>query len=216
MSCSVRGCKNKVTAKGWCSKHYMRNKRHGSPTATVADSQAALPTVARTATTNADDPNNRTKAFLIDRNSLYTMSEIAKLFKMSSRSLSDAASHVPSAGEVFGRLAYNLPDVARAVWGLDLSDEDSDDPYAGLKPGERKAIIESQLKYVDLQAKLGFYTSTDALHYFIAEKFKTIDIALSTLPDHIEREVGLSPEQLAIVDREIDKLRLLLTEQEVT
>ncbi len=30
-TCAVPGCKNPTSAKGWCSMHYMRWKRHGDP-----------------------------------------------------------------------------------------------------------------------------------------------------------------------------------------
>lgn len=31
MSCAIEDCTAKVVARGWCRKHYMRWKRHGSP-----------------------------------------------------------------------------------------------------------------------------------------------------------------------------------------
>lgn len=33
--CSVDGCDNTATRRGWCKKHYMRWKRHGDPTITL-------------------------------------------------------------------------------------------------------------------------------------------------------------------------------------
>jgi len=91
-----------------------------------------------------------------------------------------------------------------------LGTEDEADPYAGLKPAERKALIDSQIRFIDLQAALGLYTHTDDTHTFLADKFKTLDLQLATLPDQVEREAGLSPEQLTIIDREVDKMRLML------
>jgi len=202
--CSIRGCQNATFSKGWCSKHYKRNQRYGDP-----EGFASNPTP--NAPIKKKPPSQRSQAFLIDRNSLYTMGELAKLFKMSNRGLSDAAKEVRAEGEIYGKLAYSLPEVAQAVWGLTIQDGDAEDPYAGLKPSDRKALIESQIKYVELQAILGRYTSTDETHSFIAEKFKALDLHLATLPDHIERECGLTPEQLTSVDREVDKMRRTLT-----
>lgn len=31
MSCSIEGCDGAVRARGWCSKHYQRWKKHGDP-----------------------------------------------------------------------------------------------------------------------------------------------------------------------------------------
>jgi len=215
--CSVRGCQNPNFAKQLCSAHYKRNQRYGSPTGSAADDPAAnnQPEATSTSQNRVSGREGNAKRWVIDRNDIYTQLELSKLLQMTPRHVSEQIGNLRSTGTVNGKLAYSLPETARKIFGIDLSTEDGDDPYAGLKPAERKAVIESQLKYVELQVKLGNYVSTDDLHHFIAEKFKVIDISLSTLPDHIEREVGLSPEQLAIVDREIDKLRVTLTEQEI-
>ncbi|KKK57923.1 hypothetical protein LCGC14_3049580, partial [marine sediment metagenome] len=37
MSCTVGGCDGKHYAKGYCSKHYMRNYKYGSPYITLVD-----------------------------------------------------------------------------------------------------------------------------------------------------------------------------------
>jgi len=204
-NCSVSGCQKNVFAKGWCSMHYKRNQRYGSPTGKPqVDTAPVRPE-------KKSKNSQRAQAFLIDRNSLYTMSELGKLFKMSNRALSDAAKEVRALGETAGRLAYSLPEVAQAVWGLTVQDGDEDDPFAGLKPADRKSLIESQIKYIELQHARGKYTVTDETHSYIAEKFKNLDMHLATLPDHIERECGLTPEQLSSVDREIDKMRRMLT-----
>jgi len=31
MKCSINNCENKVEARGWCNKHYLRWQRHGDP-----------------------------------------------------------------------------------------------------------------------------------------------------------------------------------------
>lgn len=201
--CSIGDCQKPNFARGWCAAHYKRNQRYGSPT--------GKPTV--DTTIQREQPkatNHRSQAFLIDRNSLYTMGELAKLFKMSNRALSDTAKEVRAQGEMFGRLAYSLPEVAQAVWGYTITDDDGDDPYAGMKPAERKAQIESQIKYVELKAVLGKYTVTDETHQYIAEKFKVLDLQLATLPDEVERQVGITPEQLSIIDNCVNKMRRML------
>lgn len=35
--CKIKDCKNKVKAKGWCSKHYMRWRRYGDPNVVKID-----------------------------------------------------------------------------------------------------------------------------------------------------------------------------------
>ena len=32
MNCSIENCRRHATARGWCSKHYQRWRKHGSPT----------------------------------------------------------------------------------------------------------------------------------------------------------------------------------------
>ena len=36
-TCSIDGCENKHTSKGWCLKHYMRNYRQGDPNKVLFD-----------------------------------------------------------------------------------------------------------------------------------------------------------------------------------
>jgi len=178
--------------------HYKRNQRYGSPTGKTPVDTKPIPKTSN---------DGRSKAFLIDRNSIYTASEIGKLFKMSNRSVSEGLGNVASVGEANGRLAYSLPEVAQAIWGLTLEDADADDPYAGLKPSDRKMLIESQIKFVDLQDIRGKYTHTDESHQYLADKFKKLDMQLAILPDQVEREAGLTPEQLSIIDRCVDTMR---------
>ena len=42
--CSVNGCQNPLTSRGWCNKHYSRWRRHGDPLKTVnfSDPELAL------------------------------------------------------------------------------------------------------------------------------------------------------------------------------
>lgn len=41
--CSVPGCERTTRARGWCSMHYARNARHGSPTITLCIRHAGTP-----------------------------------------------------------------------------------------------------------------------------------------------------------------------------
>ena len=72
--CVVDGCRNFIVGQGWCSKHYMRNLRHGSPTARipgeVVDGRRVCPTC-RVDKPLVDWTNGVCKACACERSAAY-------------------------------------------------------------------------------------------------------------------------------------------------
>jgi len=79
-----------------------------------------------------------------------------------------------------------------------------------MKATDRKAWLESHIKEVELKEKQGLYIHVDEVHAMLSGLFKELDLKLHTLPDEIERQVGITPEQLSALDAEINAVRLRL------
>jgi len=190
--CKIDSCTKKEFRDGWCMMHHKRNERYGDPAGKPDRLVEKKPV----------------SSFVIDRHRLYTNAEIARLFNMNGRSLASKLESVRPSGEENGKLTYALADAGKAIWARTVTKvSDEDDPYFGLSPAERKYQVESEIKYIELQDLLGDYTITHETHRFIAEKFKELDLGLSAIPDEIERAAGLTPEQLSVVDRVLNKIR---------
>lgn len=140
-----------------------------------------------------------------DPNLIWTISSLARVFDMDRRTIKKRLDGVKQTGMVKGHPAYLLCDAAPAVFGKAYYAKEGD-----LKPTDRKAYYESELKRIELEAVLGNYMHTDEAHQYLADLFKEMDLRLSILPDNIERKEGIKAELTLSIEQEVDKIRLLL------
>jgi len=139
----------------------------------------------------------------------YSMNQIAALFKMAPSTVSRQMNGVPAgAMDKRNRPLFDLPTAARVLYGgMKITD---DDRHGGMTPQDRKAMVEYESKMIDLQAKNREYVLLEDMRMFLAERFKKMDLLLSTLPDEVERQVGIEPDQLVVIDNVIDTIRTQL------
>lgn len=189
--CEIDGCKGKHVAKGLCAKHYMRVKKFGDPYHGDTVDEPELKEL----------PEDDQK---LSRN----ISQLSAFVGVDKRIISSKISGLPPTGKRNGRDVYNVPSVMRILFGGMPSTPD--DPYPGMKPTDRRAMVAYEIDWIELMHKRKEYLNANEVHEFLAERFKEMDLRLATMPDEIERQAGLSPEQLSVVDRVINDIRPLL------
>ena len=79
-----------------------------------------------------------------------------------------------------------------------------------LKPFERRAYYQGELDKLKLQVERGELVPSFEVEAQMARLFKLITRALDTLPDILERDVGMTNRQLERMDRLLDELRTAL------
>lgn len=117
------------------------------------------------------------------------------------RRLADAK--VKAAGKRRGGPVYALRDAVRALL----------DPDATRDPFRRKADLQSEGLELRLKAERGELIPRDDVQRTYAEALKPLRLMLETLPDVLERDVGLAPAQVARAERVIDEVRAQMHDQ---
>lgn len=114
-----------------------------------------------------------------------------------------AAAGVKAAREVGGNPRYLLKDVLPVLY---QGQGDAFDPDK-LKPFERKAFYQAEREKLSLQVDRGELVSSLEVEQEQGRILKIMAQALDTLPDVLERDVGLSPQQAIRVEGHCDELR---------
>ncbi len=131
-----------------------------------------------------------------------SVTQISHAFRLAretvSRRLADAK--VKPTGKSRGGPAYELRDVVRALL----------DPDAAKDPFRRKADLQSEEIELRLKVERGELIPRDDVRETWAEALKPVRLALETLPDVLERDVALTPAQVACAERVIDEVRTQL------
>jgi hypothetical protein len=101
-----------------------------------------------------------------------------------------------------GYPVYRLRDVVTAL----TSGEEGFDPDR-LKPWERKAHYQAEHEKLRLQVERGELVPAIEVERGHGQIFAIATQAFDTLPDVLERDVGLTPLQLARVEKHVDETR---------
>jgi hypothetical protein len=115
-----------------------------------------------------------------------------------------AAAKVPPSGEVRKLAVYRLRDALRALYlGLDDGSIDPDK----LDPHSRHAHYKAEREKQSLATDAGELILREAYRDEVARVAKLVSQSLDAIPDLLERDCALTPEQVMRVQRELDKLR---------
>jgi len=82
-----------------------------------------------------------------------------------------------------------------------------------LKPFERKAHYQAEREKLSLQVERGELLSSIEVEQEQGRILKIVAQGLDTLPDVLERDVGLSPQQAMKVEEHVDEIRSALYEE---
>lgn len=119
--------------------------------------------------------------------------------------------NVKPAGTCSGHPVYKLSDAVPAILGMH-NGGDPDDPRT-LPPEKRRAWYQSERVRVELEVSNGKLIPVAEVE--MAEFVKRAVQFLQTLPDILERDAGLTPEQVQRTQDCIDRLRGQMYEAQV-
>ena len=119
-----------------------------------------------------------------------------------SRRLAEA--NVRGVEERRGHPVYRPRDALTAIYGAGVGE--SSDPD-GMRPFERKAHYQAEHEKLRLQVERGELVPSIEVEQGHGQIFAIVTQAFDTLPDVLERDVGLSPLQLARVEKHVDETR---------
>ncbi|MFK4014892.1 DUF1441 family protein [Cobetia marina] len=115
-----------------------------------------------------------------------------------------AAGVVP-AGQRGGTSVYALADVGPALYS-DMIGGTGIDPD-NLPPQERKAWYQSETERVKLEQQLRLLVPVEDAHREMSRLAKAVASGLDSLADMLERDAGLTPETIQLVEDTTDALR---------
>ena len=116
---------------------------------------------------------------------------------------------VKPCGKHNGYPIYNLRDVAEFTGGSYVADQtpfDQCDPDK-LPPKDRDSWYSSENKRLNFQEKEGSLLDKNAVQETVAEVFKKVALTFDTLADVMERDVGVTPEQIDKINEVCDNIR---------
>ena len=115
-----------------------------------------------------------------------------------------AAGVVP-AGQRGSTSVYALEDVGPALYSdmIGAAGSDPDD----LPPQDRKAWYQSETERVKLEQQLRLLVPVEEAHREMSRLAKAVASGLDSLADMLERDAGLAPESIQLVEQVTDALR---------
>ena len=109
------------------------------------------------------------------------------------------------AGTRNGANVYALKDAGPALFGETLS-ASGDDPDE-LLPQDRKAWYQSENERVKLEKEMRLLVPVEEAHREMSRLAKAVASGLDSLADMLERDAGLPPEAIELVEQTTDALR---------
>jgi len=140
---------------------------------------------------------------------LMSIRRLADEFGMARETVAKRLGHcnVPSAGERHGYPVYRLKDACTAILlGAGFDEGGVRDP-SSLPPDQRNSWYQSEHRRVSLEAMQGRLIPVDQVEGDMATLAKDLVQFLGSLPDVLERDFALTPEQTSGMHDAIDKER---------
>lgn len=133
---------------------------------------------------------------------------LADQFKMDRRTVIKKLkeAEVPVLKEADGHSTYRLKEAAQALLGFNEVEEGKRDPDK-LPPMERRAFYQSENERLKVEATKGNLVPAAEVERDYAQLVKVVSQFFDTLPDVLERDAALSPEQVIAVQAACDRVR---------
>ncbi|MDZ5641658.1 DUF1441 family protein [Enterobacter sp. A103] len=146
----------------------------------------------------------------------WSISKLAEAFGIDRRTVKSrlAEARVPVVGNVRGSPVFELKEAAPALFRptSSLDPDDLHNPNT-MPPKERKDWYDSEKGRVWLEKELRQLIPEHEVTSVYAAAIKAVVQQLETLPDRLERDAGMMPKDLAMVQNTIDDLREALFAQ---
>lgn len=139
----------------------------------------------------------------------WNITRIASAFRMDRgtvrRRLREAG--VLPAGTKNGISTYALKDVGPALFGEVISAADDAINPDNLMPKDRKDWYQSENERIKFEKELRMLVPVEEVHREMSSLAKSVVNSLDSLPDLLERDAGLPPAMIEVVERIIDNVR---------
>lgn len=143
---------------------------------------------------------------------LWSISKLAAAFDLDRRTVAKRIHNTKPAGVERGSPVYRLKDAAAALFGSTTAAGDQVVNPNKLDPGERLAWYRSERERLSFEAEIGQLVPEADHRAELAKLAKAVLLQLETLPDVLERDCGLAPRQVALVQTKVDEARDALAE----
>lgn len=134
----------------------------------------------------------------------FSIQMLARAFNMSRATVSRDLANIKPSAKRGGYPVYSLADVCAFTAGKDLDAVTAKHDPDNMKPFDRKAWFDSEAKRLQYETEVGRLLVAEDVARVDAEKNKRLALILKTLPDVLERDVGLSADQVKAAERIID------------
>lgn len=111
---------------------------------------------------------------------------------------------IPPAGTSRGNTVYRLADIVDALTSRPSSATNSPDE---MTPTDRRAWYQSETERVKLEQELRYLVPVDEVQREMSSLAKAVAGGLDSLADMLERDAGIEPEAIELVERATDALR---------
>ena len=144
-----------------------------------------------------------------DRIVRLSIARLAEEFGMARETVSKrlAQANVTPDGKRNGYPVYRLRDACPALLEPAAYDEDGNPDPKTLPPDKRNAWYQSENRRLDLEMRSKQLIPAAEVEAELAEMARDIAQFLEVLPDQLERDAGLSPEQIVALHDSIDSAR---------
>ncbi len=142
---------------------------------------------------------------------LLSVTNLSIVARMDRRTVAKRMKECPQDGTYKGHKAWKLSTAGPCLWGDEADyDVNGDGPK---NPQDRRAYFEAEKSRLDVEERVRNLIPVDEVRTELGRAFKSVDLGLSKLGDDVERQVGLTPEQIAAVNRCVDQMRLALVSE---
>lgn len=128
-----------------------------------------------------------------DGRELYSISRLAAEAGLDRRTVTGRLKQVDSDGEIRNHGAYTLKTAGPHLWGGLKASSDGTVPT---DPAARKTFYQSEEARLKVEAAIGNLIPAEEVREGVAEVFKLIALKIDTLADTLERDIGLTPDQM--------------------
>lgn len=146
----------------------------------------------------------------------WSVAKIAEAFGMDRKAVKRRLleANIPIAATVRGNPVYALRNVGPVLFGGNESAEPGSihDPEQ-MEPKERKDWYQSENERLKLEKEQRKLVPVDEVVFVYSSMRKAVVQVLETIPDILERDCGLTPHAVGMVQKSIDDLRYTLQEK---
>lgn len=144
-----------------------------------------------------------------DRLTEVSISRLAAGFRMARETVSKklAEANIQPVGKRDGYPVYPLREAAEAILGTASFDEDGNADPRKLAPEKRKAWYQSEISRLQVETNTRQLIPAGEVEAEFADLIKSLVQYLDTLGDQLERDCGLTPEQVERVNETVTSLR---------